>query len=460
MTRTRKWMRRNKRLGLLLPLSGCLMLAFSAFSAEEETGRISVITIAGSINSGSADYVMSNIENAEKRNDACLILELDTPGGVLNDTENMVKKMMSAKIPVVVFVWPKAAQAASAGTFITLAAHVAAMAPGTRIGAAHPVPMFSVPDDKDENKKKSEQRDFMVEKVENDTVSFIVGVAKERKRNEAWAEKSVRQSVSITADVAVSEKVVDLIADSMDDLLQKIDGREIRLDEKTTVTLKTKGVPIQRHGMTLKQRLLNFLADPNILFILFALGAIGILMEFYHPGGIFPGAVGAICLLLAFTSMQILPVNYGGLILMLVGIGLFVAEVYVTSYGLLGIGGTVLFLAGGILLVDPASGAEPYYIDPGFSVQWSVLIPMALTMAALFFYIGYFVIRSQRRKSECGMEGMLGLIGEARSEIKKEGGHVFVHGEIWKAESEEVIPAGSSIQVVRMEGLKLFVKKA
>jgi len=460
------WMRRRRRLvqSTFAVLAAAWLLLFALAAVCGEGGGVDVVTIDGTINSGSAGYLIMAIEQAEADGSECLVVELDTPGGALKDTEDMVKRMLSAKVPVVVYVWPKAAQAASAGTFITMAAHVAAMAPGTRIGAAHPVslPLFPGQGDEDQNKKpaEGEQKDIMMEKVENDTVSLIVGIAKERGRNEKWAEDAVRKSYSITADVALSEKVIDLIAEDLSDLLEKIDGREIRLGKDRTVTLKTRGASVRRVEMTLKQKLLNFLADPNILMVLFALGGLGILMEFYHPGTIFPGAVGAICLLLAFTSMQVIPIRAGGILLMLVGIGLFVAEVYVSSYGILGIVGAVLFALGGIFLVDPASQKNPYYIEPGFSVDLSVILPLTIAVAAIFFYIGYFVLRAQRKRIITGEEGMIGLIGEARSEVNAREGRIFVRGEIWMARAAEPIPAGSKVQVVKIEGLLLYVKKA
>ncbi|NMB76277.1 MAG: nodulation protein NfeD [Myxococcales bacterium] len=447
----------------VLAASWLVLFGLAAVSGEGG-GGVDVVTIDGTINSGSAGYLLSAIEQAEADGAECLVVELDTPGGALKDTEDMVKRMLSAKVPVVVFVWPKAAQAASAGTFITMAAHVAVMAPGTRIGAAHPVslPLFPGQGDEDQNKKpaEGEQKDIMMEKVENDTVSLILGIAKERGRNEKWAEDAVRKSFSITADVALAEKVIDLIAEDLPDLLEKIDGREVRLAKDRTVTLKTRGARVRRIEMSLKQKLLNFLADPNILMVLFSLGGLGILMEFYHPGTIFPGAVGAVCLLLAFTSMQVIPIRAGGLLLMLVGIGLFVAEVYVSAYGLLGIAGAVLFALGGVLLVDPASQKNPYYIEPGFSVDLSVILPLTIAVAAIFLYIGYFVIRAQRRRIVTGEEGMLGLTGEARSEVNSREGRVFVRGEIWMARAAEPIPAGSKVRVVKIEGLLLHVIKA
>jgi membrane-bound serine protease (ClpP class) len=460
------WMRRRRRWiqGIFAALATAWLLLFALAAVCGEGGGVDLVIIDGTINSGSAGYLLSAIEQAEADSAECLVVELDTPGGALKDTEDMVKRILSAKVPVVVYVWPKAAQAASAGTFITMAAHVAAMAPGTRIGAAHPVslPLFPGQGDEGQNKKpaEGEQKDIMMEKVENDTVSLIVGIAKERGRNEKWAEDAVRKSFSITADVALSEKVIDLIAEDLPDLLEKIDGRAVKLDKDHTVTLKTRGASVRRLEMSLKQKLLNFLADPNILMVLFSLGGLGILMEFYHPGTIFPGVVGAICLLLAFTSMQVIPIRAGGILLMLVGIGLFIAEVYVSSYGILGIVGAVLFALGGIFLVDPASQKNPYYIEPGFSVDLSVILPMTIAVAAIFFYIGYFVLRAQRRRIVTGEEGMIGLIGEARSEVNANEGRVFVRGEIWMARAAEPIPAGSKVQVLKLEGLLLHVKKA
>jgi membrane-bound serine protease (ClpP class) len=456
MIRTRRTIRRWLPIVFILA-AGSALLAQEA--PKEYSGEVLVASLSGDINTGSADYLMDAVEKAGKT-DRILIIELDTPGGTLNDTQELVKKMLSAKVPLVVFVTPKGAQAASAGTFITMAAHVAVMAPGSRIGAAHPVMMPIMPgtgDDDEEDKDAAKQRDYMMEKVTNDTVSFVVAIAKERGRNQEWAEKSVRESVSITSDVAVEENVVDMEAEDLADLLEKIDGRVVKISDKITVTLKTKGAEIVRQKMSLKQRLLNFLANPNILAILMALGALGILIEFYHPGGIFPGVVGAICLLLAFTSMQILPVNWGGLLLLLVGIGMFIAEVYVTSYGMLGVGGAICFLVGGIILVDPST--EPHYLDPAMSVDLSLLIPLVVVMALICILIGFFVMRSQRSKIETGTEGMEGTVGEARSDISAGEGKVFIRGEHWQAVSEESIPAGSKVEVVRVEGLLLHVKK-
>ncbi len=427
--------------------------------------RVALVNIKGGIFLGTGEYIVEAIDRAAREGYNCLVIEMDTPGGALDQTQDIVKAMLGARIPIVVYVTPKGAQAASAGTFITMAGHVAAMAPGSRIGAAHPVMMSYMPSlpggddekDKDKKKKLEKQNEIMNEKVTNDTVSFIVGIAKERGRNADWAEKAVREAVSITAAEAVELKVIDLEADTLDDLLEKIDGRRIKIDSKTTVTLQTRGAIVDRWGKSLKQRLLGSLASPNLLWLLFLLGLGGIAMEFYHPGAIVPGVVGGLCLLLALVSIDVLPVSIGGLLLVLAGIGLFIAEVFVTSYGLLAIGGGVLLVLGGIMLVDPSS--QPHYMDPSLGVDWSVLIPTVVVLGLGMVFIGYKVISTQRRKIETGKEGMLGLIGKARSEITPEGGKVFVHGEHWQAKSQETIPEGSQIEVVKIDGLMLHVRK-
>ncbi len=439
----------------VLVLAAAVMTATvfgSWVAAQESAPFVAVINLTAMINTGTAEYLINAIQKAEDQKAACLVIELDTPGGGLEVTTDIVKRMLSAKVPIIVYVSPKGARAGSAGVFITLAAHVAAMAPGTRIGAAHPVFMSMMPfggDDSKDKDSKAKQRDYMMEKVENDTVAFARSIAKERGRNVAWSEKAVRESVSVTEDVAVAQKIVDLEADNLEQLLDTVQGRTVRLDAQTTVVLNTHAVAIHRWQMTLKQRLLNFLSDPNILMILFTLGGLGLLIEFYHPGTIFPAAAGIICLVLAITSMNILPINFGGLLLVVMGIALFIAEVYVTSYGLLGVAGAVLFVIGGIFLVDPASESSPYYIDTSFSVSLSVIIPLALTLGLVFFYLGYYVIRAQRGKVETGVEGMIGQRGEARSEVNAEGGKVFVRGELWNAVAAEPIPERSKITVLK-----------
>ncbi|MBN2495299.1 MAG: nodulation protein NfeD [Deltaproteobacteria bacterium] len=429
---------------------------------QHRKGAVGLIRVEGGIFAGTADYIDDAIERTQSQDLACLVIELDTPGGDLEETKEIVKHILGSPVPVVVFVSPKGAQAASAGTFVTLAGHVAAMAPGSHIGAAHPVMISFIPDmggdkDDEEKKKRQDQQAIMNEKVTNNAVSLIESIAKERGRNVDWARKAVLESVSIPADEALKKNVIDLIADDTDDLLAKLDGRKIRLDDKTAVVLETKGAAVRRWDKTLKQRLLGGLANPNLLIILFLIGLAGIAMEFYHPGMIVPGAVGALCLLLAFISMQILPVDLGGLLLVLAGLGLMIGEIYVTSYGMLGIGGAILMVIGGILLVDPSQ--QPHYMDPTMKVEWTVLIPTVIVLGILFLGIGYYVVRTQRSKVRTGAHGIEGELGTARSEVTPAGGKVFVHGEYWNAVCEEgSIPEGASVEVVRTDGLKMIVK--
>ncbi len=437
----------------------------AAGSADQEgeraPGRVAVITISDGIFSGQAEFMMDSIERAETADVECLIIELDTPGGGLEQTWDIVKRMLGARVPVVIYVSPRGAHAASAGTFITMAAHVAAMAPSTRLGAAHPVQM-SVPiptgdETEEQRQKRKDSEAAMLDKVTNDSVALIRSVAKERGRNEDWAEKAVRESVSVSVDEAIEDNIVDLKASSFDDLLEQLDGREVKIDEKTTRVLHTRGATVERWEMTLKQALFAWLAQPTILIFLMLLGVGGIAMEFYHPGTIFPGAMGALFLILAAISSQLLPTSWGGFILILVGIGLMIAEAYVVSYGLLAVGGAILLVVGGIFLIDPSS--QPQLVSPDLQPNLGVLVTLAITLGAMFVLIGYFVIRTQRGKIKTGREGMVGEIGEARSEVGPEGGKVFVHGEWWSAVSEDPIAQGAKVEVVElMEGMKLKVK--
>jgi membrane-bound serine protease (ClpP class) len=426
--------------------------------------RVAVLDLTGEmiIMGGVEEYVIESIARAETEEFGLLVIELDTPGGAVSDTQAIVKAMLAARVPVAVFVTPKGAHAGSAGTFITMAGHVAAMAPGTRLGAAHPVQMQMVPDmggekQQDQTEQQKQQKQIMREKITNDVVGFIISIAKQRGRNAEWAEKAVRESLVATEDEALDKNVIDLVAEDLDDLLAQIHGREVQLDKDTRVVLQTRGAEIARWDMSLKQKVWTALADPNLLMILILLGLGGLAMEFYHPGLILPGGVGVICLLLAGISLKILPVDIGGLLLVLVGIGLMVAEAFVTSYGLLALAGAGLFVLGGILLVDPSS--QPHYLDPDMQVDWSVLLPAAISFAGLFILVGYFVVRTQRGKVRTGAEGMVGELGEARGDIGPEGGKVFVHGEWWSAVSREPIAAGSLVEVVGLRpGMKLEVK--
>jgi membrane-bound serine protease (ClpP class) len=417
----------------------CLFLALSA-SAQ----TVHVISIDGTINPASADFIHQSIERAHEAGAEALVIRLNTPGGLLKSTRNIVTDLLTAPLPVIVYVSPSGAQSASAGAFITLAAHIAAMAPGTNIGAAHPVGM-----------QGGEKDSIMNEKATNDAAAFIRSISEKRQRNVRWAEDAVRLSKSITETEALRDSVIDLIVPSLADLLQKIDGREVTVNEAHK-TLHTANASIETVEMGWKYRILNLLSDPNIAYIFMLLGIYGLFFELYNPGAVLPGVVGVISLIIAFYSLQTLPVNYAGVALILFGILLFVLEIKITSYGLLSVGGAISLLLGSIMLIDSESSLE------FIRISWGVIIPaVACTVLFFVFAIGAGV-RAQRRKPVTGEEGLVGEIGEALTDIPPSTttGQVRVHGEIWTARSlEGKLPAGTRVRVEKVEGLTIVVNR-
>lgn len=394
----------------------------------------------GTINPVTADFIHDGIEKAEKESAECLIIQLNTPGGLLKSTRDIVSYILESEVPVVVYVSPGGAQAGSAGVFVTLSAHIAAMAPGTNIGAAHPVSLQSSMDS------------IMTEKVTNDAAAFIRSIAEKRHRSMSWAENAVRMSFSYTETEALQDSAIDLIAKNERDLLNKIDGKQIEVASGIKI-LHTKNAEIRNYEMSLVEKILNLISDPNITYILFLLGVFGILFELYNPGAILPGIVGGISIILAFYSMHTLPINFAGLALIIFGIILFLLEIKIASHGLLAIGGTFSLLLGSLMLIRASSSLELVGIS-------RVVIVSATAVTALFFL---FVIgaglKAQRRKVATGMEGMFGQIGEAL-EILDPNGTVKVQGEIWNAESMSgTINAGEKVKVNKMKELKLFVEK-
>ncbi len=408
------------------------------------------------INRGSRDYFVENLElAAEDPETRAVVLVLDTPGGALQSTREMVKAMLGSRIPILVYVGPAGARAASAGTFITMAGHVAAMAPATNIGAAHPVVM-SMPTKGGEDEKSDEAKDSqaaMLEKVTNDTVAFIRNIAEQRGRNADWAEKAVRESVSIQASEAVELQVVDTIAESVSALLDTVDGREIQLSEGRRIVLRTKGAHVEV-PMTLPQRVLLFLTHPNVTYLLLALGAMGIWLEVNKPGLIVPGVVGVISLLLAAFGMSFIPVNALAVLFVILGLVAIIADIYVPSYGLLTAGGIAGLVFGGIFLVDKS---------PEFTVGVSpeVIILVGLLAVVLGLLVGWLVWRGERRKVVGGEEGMRGATGEVRAAIPggRKPGRVFVHGELWNARAAVPIAEGEEIEVQAVNGLMLDVTR-
>jgi len=420
----------------------CFLLYLSSSSYAEPASLVEVLSLEGTINPVAVERLDKAIELAVKNKAQCLIIQLDTPGGLDTSMRDMIKLMMNSEIPIVVYVGPRGSRAASAGVFLTLAAHIAAMAPGTNIGAAHPVAMgIGGAVDKE-----------MMEKVVNDAAAYVKSIAQKRNRNAAWAEKAVRESVSITAEEALKLNVVDLMAEDMNDLLEKLDGAEVEIMQKT-LTVMTKGASLHFMEMSFREKVLQAIADPNLAYILLMIGIWGIVLEFFHPGSLLPGIVGGICLILAFFALQILSFNMAGLVLIVLAIVLFVLDITVPSYGALTIGGIVSLALGSLMLIDPSA----LYI----SISLKYIVIMVAFTSALFIFIVSYAIKAQFKKPATGLEGMVGSTGITRSNLKTKG-KIQIHGEIWNAileSSGEVIRKGEEVEVLRVEGMRLVVKK-
>lgn len=412
------------------------------------SGPIGVIQFDGMVNPGMGEFVVDAIERAQQEKAQALIIEIDTPGGLVSTTEKMVQAILPSKVPIIVYITPSGAHAASAGTFITLAGHVAAMSPATRIGAAHPV--FGNGQDPESAGK------HMARKIENDLVALVEGIAKERNRNVEWAKDAVVESISATADEALEIGIIDYVARDRADLLEKLDGRQLMVaDEK--VELDTDGAAVIEYEPSLRSSLLVFLANPTIAMILGLIGFLGIIIEIKAPGMYIPGIVGILCLLIAAISMESLPIDVGGLILIVVGLGLLVAEFYTPTYGALSITGGISLAIGFVLLIDPSD--PDFAIDPTFRLTWIDVLPVVLTAVGFSFFLSYFIVRSKMTKPFSGSEGLVGTHGKVLRPVGREGGQVFVGGEYWQAWSEEPIDKDEEIEVVKVDGLRLEVKK-
>jgi len=397
-------------------------------------GQVFIMDLEGAISPASAMYVKRGIETASEKGAVLVVIRMDTPGGLASSMRTIVKAILNSSVPVVVYVAPSGASAASAGVMVTVAANVAAMAPGTNIGAAHPVGAGGKDIDK-----------TMSEKVVNDMAAYARSIAEERGRSGQWVEKAIRESVSITADEAVEKNVVDMIATDLDDLLKKLDGREV-LVAGQKVTLHTVGLKKVFYKPSLRDKVLGTISDPNIAYILMMIGLAGLYFELAHPGAIFPGVIGGISLILAFYSFQTLPVNYAGLLLILLGVILFILETQVPSFGMLSVGGLISFVLGSMMLFE----------DIGISFR--LMMPTILLVGGFFVVVAGLAFRAQRARPSSGKEGLLGEKGFARDTIEPEG-LVFVHGEHWRAQSDERIEPGERVEVVGMEGLVLKVRR-
>lgn len=420
-------------------------------AAEPPRPRVLVLDVKAPITTGTAEYVEAGLSRAKLEGYAALAIALDTPGGHLEATRDIVQRMLASDVPTVVWVGPAGARAGSAGVFITLAADVAAMHPTSVIGAAHPV----LGGGEDVEKQAGKE---MARKIENDTAAFARSIATTRGRNADWAEKAVRESISATADEALELRVVDVVAPDMAAALAFAEGRSYTRSGSVQVIHARDAQP-ERSEMTVRQRTLAFLSDPNVIAILMMLGTLGIALEFYHPGGIIPGALGAFFLLLAFLSMKVIPVNVGALVLILVGVALMVVEGYVTTHGIAGLAGVALLAIGTLFFIDRSS-AE-YRFDPALLTlsPW-VVWPTPLALGAILGFVGWKVARTRQERLQVGAPGMLGEVGEATSDIGPEAGEVFVHGELWAARSAQPITRGTAVRVRGIQGLVLQVEAA
>jgi membrane-bound serine protease (ClpP class) len=424
---------------IILATVFCLFpLAIAIHGNSEEKEPVFLIEVDGIINPVTAKFIMDSIDQAAQQGGQCLIIELDTPGGLMESMRIIVKKMLSSSIPIIVYVAPRGARAASAGVFITMSAHIAVMAPSTHIGAAHPVSLG-----------EGKESKTMGEKIVNDTVSYVKTIAKTRGRNVDWAEKAVRKSASITEEEAVKLNVVDFISPDIQDLLTKIDGKVVKFDG-TTRTLLTKGMQPRSIQMSWRYRLLDIIANPSIAYILLMLGIYGIFFELQSPGAILPGVVGGIFLILAFYALHMLPINYAGLALIFFGILLFIAEIKVVSHGLLTIGGVISLLLGSMMLIETTADY--------MRISLSVIIPAVLVSAGFFTFAITKAIGARLKKPTTGMEGLIGEVGIATTPIAPEG-KISIHGEFWNVISDQNIEKGEKVQVIGVKNLRLKVKR-
>jgi membrane-bound serine protease (ClpP class) len=415
---------------LNIALLSFFMLLFST-TAGAAKNDIYIIEVSDAISPGTAEYIKDGIESAEKDEAACLIIELDTPGGLAESMRLIIQDILGSKVPVVVFVSPAGARAASAGVMITMAADIAAMAPGTNIGAAHPVGAGG-----------KEIGGTMSEKVINDMVANAKSVAEKRGRNIKWVEKAIRESVSATETEALEENIIDLIAKDTDELIEQINGRKIKdkgvlkLDQSEKVIIEP----------TLRTKILRTISNPNIAYILLMIGLAGLYFELSHPGAIFPGVIGGIALVLAFFALQTLPVNYAGILLIVLAIIFFIMEMKITSYGLLSVAGIIsLFL--GSLMMFKGTG-------PDLKLSWRVLLPTLILISGFFVFVAGLVFRAQISKPRTGSVGEIGIVKKALAPE----GKVFVHGELWNAKSDKTVEEDAKVRVVNVVNLMLEVE--
>jgi len=417
----------------------CVLFVFflGAWLLSASPRHVNLVPIDGPIGPVSVSIIDEAIASSVEDSAEALVIELNTPGGLDESMRLITKGILNSQVPVIVYVSPAGSRAASAGVFITLSAHIAAMTPGTNIGAAHPVAIGGQMDS------------TMEEKVVNDAAAYIKSIASKRGRNEKWAEESVRKSVSVTENEALKLKVIDLVANDVRELLDSCDGRKVSVPSGERI-LNTKKIEVRKVEISLRDRILEVITNPTIAYILLTLGIWGLFFELSNPGAIFPGIVGGICLILAFFALQSLPINYAGLLLMIFALILFILEVKIVSYGALTIGGIISMVLGSLLLFE---SPLPY-----MRASLTVIITVVAATALFFIFAVGLALRARKRKVTTGGRGLLGEVGVARTALKPEG-DVFIHGEIWKAEADQPIKKGEKVIVTGVEHLTLKVTK-
>lgn len=434
---------------------GALALLLAAPLSLIASGEVHRIRVDGVINPVSAKFIADAVKRGERESAEAVVIELDTPGGLLEATRDIVQCFLGANVPVIVYVSPDGARAGSAGVFITLAAHIAAMAPGANIGAAHPVSIGGggIPGQGTD----SAGAKVMSDKVTNDAAALARSIAETRGRNVDWAEKAVRSSDAITSRDALEQGVIDYIAPSLDSLLLAVQGRKIALKDLQR-TLETSGASIITYEMSWREKLFDKLSDPNIAYIFMMIGIYGILFELYNPGAVLPGVLGGLGLLLAFFAFQTLPVNAVGVLLILFGIALLLLEIKITSYGLLSVAGAISLFLGSIMLFDVTI--------PALRVSLSVVIPVVLFSVFFFLFAVGMGVKAQKRKVETGREGLIGMEGEALEAFTAESGSaiwtgmILANGEYWKAISDEPVASGAKLKIIALEGMVMKCRSA